>query len=323
MIRFANALPFALALALALACLPASAVGPDPEIASREAGAITAEAPTGGAASESPSEGRAIGPYARIGLDQKPGAQVDLSLPFRDENGDSIDLARIADGRPLLLVPSYFRCPMLCSYVLAGLAQGLDGISPQPGRDYRVAAVSIDPAEGPSLAAAKKRTYLARIGRDPGAAEGWRFLTGSAASIAALTASVGFRYAYDSAIGEYAHPAAVIALTPEGRVSRYFPGAEFPPRDLRLGLAEASRGRVGGLAGRVYLACYRYDPVTGRYAPLVRGGLRILAILVAGSLIFAGVAMERKGRKRAYALARPGSPRSGPVPRAGKARTHG
>jgi protein SCO1/2 len=239
------------------------------------------------------------------GLDQKLGSQVNLSLPFRDEQGEPVTLAQVSSGRPLLLVPAYYRCPMLCTYVLTGLVQGLDGISLQPGRDYRVAAVSIDPREGPSLAAAKKKAYLARIGRDPGAAEGWRFLTGPPASIAALAASVGFRYAYDSVSGEYAHPAAVIVLTPEGRVSRYFPGVEFPPRDLRLALVAASGGGIGGVSDRVYLACYRYSPVTGKYAVYVRGGLRAFAIVLALSLVLAAVAMERKGRKRALTSARP------------------
>jgi protein SCO1/2 len=254
--------------------------------------------------SDPPAAKTAGGPYAKTGLDQKPGAQVDLTLPFRDESGKTITLAQAAAGHPLLLVPSYYRCPMLCSYVLTGLVQGLDGISLQPGRDYRVAAVSIDPREGPELAAAKKKTYLERIGRDPGAVEGWRFLTGPQASIAALTASVGFRYAFDSALGEYAHPAAVIALTPDGRVSRYFPGVEFPPNELRLGLVAASRGKLGSLSDRVYLACYRYNPVTGKYGAYVSGGIRVLGIGILLALILAGVSLERKGRKRTRALAR-------------------
>ncbi|MBW8890062.1 MAG: SCO family protein [Fibrobacteres bacterium] len=243
-------------------------------------------------------------PYSQIGLDQKLGARVDLSLPFRDEAGIPINLAHVASGKPILLVLSYYRCPMLCTYVLTGLAQGLDGISLQPGRDYRVAAVSIDPREGPSLATAKKKTYMARVGRDAGAAEGWRFLTGEQSSIAALAASVGFRYAYDKAAGEYAHPAAVIVLTPEGRVSRYFPGVEFPPRDLRLGLVEASQGKLGSISDRVFLACYRYNPVTGKYAPYLNGSLRALGAFLVLSLILSAVALERKGRKRARALAR-------------------
>lgn len=255
-------------------------------------------------ASAPPSAKATGGPYDQIGLDQKPGAQVDLNLPFRDESGDPITLAQVAAGHPLLLVPSYYRCPMLCTYVLTGLVQGLDGISLQPGRDYRVAAVSIDPREGPALAAAKKKAYLARIGRDPGASEGWRFLTGPQASIAALTAAVGFRYAFDSALGEYAHPAAVIALTPDGRVSRYFPGVEFPPNELRLGLVAASRGKLGSLSDRVYLACYRYNPVTGKYGSYVSGGLRALGIGLVLALILAGASMERKSRQRARARAR-------------------
>jgi protein SCO1/2 len=268
------------------------------------ASSLSASSLSASSLSAPPAPQAAAGPYAQIGLEQKPGAQVDLTLPFRDESGAPITLAQVAAGHPVLLVPSYYRCPMLCSYVLTGLVQGLDGISLQPGRDYRVAAVSIDPREGAALAAAKKKTYLARIGRDRGAAEGWRFLTGPQTSIAALAAAVGFRYAFDSALGEYAHPAAVIALTPDGRVSRYFPGVEFPPNELRLGLVAASRGKLGSLSDRVYLACYRYNPVTGKYGPYVSGGLRVLGVGLVLALILAGASMERKSRKRARAQAR-------------------
>lgn len=241
--------------------------------------------------------------YRRIGLDQRPGARVDLSLPFRDESGADITLGQVADGRPLLVVPVYYRCPMLCTYVLNGLAQGLDDISLQPGKDYRVAAVSIDPREGPKLAADKKQIYLGRIGRDRGAEEGWRFLTGKQPRIAALTASLGFRYAYDSVRNEYAHPAAVAVLTPAGVISRYFPGVDFPPRELRLGLVAASDGKLGGITDKVFLSCYRYNPVTGKYTPYVGGALRIMGVGVILGLIAGGAALERKGRRRARAAA--------------------
>jgi protein SCO1/2 len=128
-----------------------------------------------------------------------------------------------------------------------------------------------------------------------------------------LAASVGFRYAYDTASGEYAHPAAVIALTPGGKVSRYYPGVEFPPRDLRLGLVEASRGKLGGLSDKLFLACYRYNPVTGKYMPYVNGSLRALGALLVSALILGAAALERKGRRRARELAR----------RAEKAAAHG
>lgn len=238
------------------------------------------------------------GPYERIGLDQKPGGRVDMGLPFRDENGSPIRLGDAAAGRPALLVLSYYRCPMLCAYVLNGLAQGLDRITLQPGKDYRVLAVSIDPREGPELAAAKKRTYLSRVGRDPAAEAGWRFLTGEPASIESLAGAVGFRYAYDSVAKEWAHPAAAIVLTPEGTVSRYLPGVEFAPRDLRLALVESSRGKVGGISDRAYLACYRYDPVTGRYVPYVNTAVRVLGVGLVLGIILAGIGLERRGRRR-------------------------
>lgn len=235
---------------------------------------------------------------ARVGYEQNPGGRIPLRDPFRGETGAPVTLGDLTGEMPVVLVLAYYGCPMLCTYVLNGLTQGLDRLSLQPGRDYRVAVVSIDPREGPELAAAKKEAYLGRVGRDKGAAEGWRFLTGPQASITALAQAVGFHYAYDSAAGEFAHPAGVVLLTPAGRISSYLPGVDFQPRDLRLALVEASLGHLGGMADRLFLACYRFNPVTGRYTPYVNGILRLLGGSCLAAFIVAFIFMELRWRRR-------------------------
>lgn len=230
------------------------------------------------------------------GIDQNLGGRIPLADAFRDEAGTPITMSALASDKPVILVMVYFGCPRLCTYVLNGLAQGLDGVALQPGRDYRVAVVSIDPREGPDLAAAKKEAYLGRIGRDKGAEAGWRFLTGTPESIDALAGAAGFRFAFDSASGEYAHPAAAIVLAPEGRISRYLPGVQFRPQDLRLALVEASQGKLGGLADRVFLSCSSFDTATGRYTASVTRVLRGLGVFLVLGLAGGGIWLERKVR---------------------------
>jgi protein SCO1/2 len=228
---------------------------------------------------------------------QKPGEHLPLDALFRDEDGAPVVVGELTRDLPVLLVFAYYRCPMLCTVVLNGLAQGLNRVSLQPGTDYRVVVVSIDPTEGPDLAREKKENYLARIGRDTGAVSGWRFLTGSAESIGRLADAAGFRYALDSLSGEYAHPAGAVAVSPGGRISSYLFGLEFRPRDLRLALVEASAGRVGSLVDRILLTCFRYDPTLGRHTPAVNLVLRLLGLLtvaVLGGFILASVLKERK-----------------------------
>jgi protein SCO1/2 len=179
--------------------------------------------------------------------------------------------------RPVVLALVYYECPMLCTQVLNGLVSALGVLNFEAGREFDVVAVSFNPKEGPGLASQKKANYVERYGR-PGAAGGWHFLTGSPESISRLTDAVGFKYAYDPNIGQYAHGAAIELLTPKGTIAKYFYGIEYSPRDLRLGLIEASDERIGSVVDDVLLFCYHYDPSTGTY------GASVLAIVRAGAI---------------------------------------
>ena len=245
-------------------------------------------APIAGAASP-----RSI--LSSVGFDQKLGAQAPLDLVFRDEGGKPARLGSLLHGRPVLLAFVYYKCPMLCTETLNGLVRALRALSFDAGRQFDVVILSIDPRETPALAAAKEKVYVERYGR-AGGARGWSFLTGDEASIRRLTGALGFRYVYDKELDQYAHPAGLVVLTPQGRVSRYLFGVEFAAGDVRLALVEAAAGAIGTPIDRLVLYCYHYDPMTGRYGP------RILRILQAGgALTLAGLAalvlgMSRGGR---------------------------
>ncbi len=223
-----------------------------------------------------------------IGIDQKLNTQVPLELSFRDEEGRSVRLGDYFGKKPVVMALVYYECPMLCTQVLNGLASALQVLEFDAGREFNVVLVSIDPKETPQLAAAKKKSYLERYQRS-GAAAGWHLLTGEQAAIERLAQSVGFRYAYDPKTGQYAHAAAIMVLTPEGRIAQYYYGIEYPPRDLRLGLIEASRERIGSVADRILLYCYHYDPAKGRYGAVAMNILRlagVATILVLGTFVF-------------------------------------
>jgi protein SCO1/2 len=218
---------------------------------------------------------------------QKLDSQVPLDAMFRDETGAVRPLASFFRGKPVVLALAYYECPMLCTLVLNGLTSALKTMSLTAGTEFDVVTVSFDPEEGPALAAAKKKNYLDRY-RRLGAESGWHFLTGEAESINRLTEAVGFGYRYDPEIDEFAHAAAIMVLTPEGRVSRYFYGVEYPPRDLRLGIVEAGEGKIGTVVDQVLLYCYRYDPATGSYTPVIMNIMRlggVLTVLGMGTLI--------------------------------------
>jgi protein SCO1/2 len=209
-----------------------------------------------------------------VGIEQRLNQQIPPELQFRDETGSSVRLGRYFGQRPLILNFVYFHCPMLCGQVLSDLTGSLRAIGYTVGRDFDVLTVSFDPQETPAIGAAKKKAVLASYGR-PQAEKGWHFLTGSATSVAALTRAAGFEYQYDAKTDQYAHPTAIMVLTREGKVSRYYYGIDFAPRDLRLGLVEASEGKVGTLVDQALLYCYRYDPHTGKYSAIVARALRI------------------------------------------------
>ncbi len=223
----------------------------------------------------------------RVGIDQKLNNQVPLDLTFRDESGRSVPLRSFFGQHPVILTLVYYQCPMLCTQVLNGLVSSMLPLKLDPGKDFEIVTVSFDPSETPQMAAEKKALYVRRYGR-PGAAKAWHFLTGDQANIKALAGAVGFRYEYDPKIKQFAHVSAITLLTPDGRVSRYYYGIEYTPRDLRLGLVESSKGQIGNVVDQVILYCYHYDPTTGKYGAVVINMLRlgaILTMLILGSFM--------------------------------------
>ena len=234
------------------------------------------------------------GLLAKIGLDQRIGESIPLDLAFTDETGQPVTLARYFGKRPVILALVYYECPMLCTQVLNGLVSALGVLNFDVGREFDVVAVSFNPKEGPGLASQKKAAYVERYGR-PQSAGGWHFLTGSQASIDALTKAVGFRYAYDEKIGQYAHGAGIELLTPQGVLAKYFYGIEFSARDIRLGIIEASSERIGTAIDDVLLLCYHYDPATGAYGASVLRMVRAggIATIVAFA-VFLTVSLRRE-----------------------------
>lgn len=194
------------------------------------------------------------------------GAQVPQTALFKDTGGQMVELGSVFDGkRPVLLVFGYHTCPMLCSLVLDELVKGLKDVSWTVGEEFDVVSISIDPRDTPERAATKRDQIVAKYGRGPGA-KGWRFLTGDERSIRSVTDVVGFKYRYDERQGQYAHPAAIYLLTPEGRIARYLYGLSFDSKDLRFGLLEASQGRSVTTVERILMFCYHYDPQGKKYA---------------------------------------------------------
>jgi protein SCO1/2 len=211
-----------------------------------------------------------------IGLDQNLNAQIPLNLIFRDDSGRELPLSTYFGARPVVLALVYYQCPMLCTQVLNGMVMSLRGMSLESGRDFEVVTVSIDPTEMPDLAAKKKAEYLRRYAKGTA---GWHFLTGAEPQIKQLAHAVGFRYAYDPKTKQYAHASAIMVVTPTGKLSRYFYGIEYAPRDLRLGLIEASENKIGSPVDQILLYCYHYDPNTGKYSAIVMNIVRLAGVL--------------------------------------------
>ncbi len=233
------------------------------------------------------------GPLKAVGYDQRIGERVPVDSVWRDESGREVKLGDLLGQRPAVLVLAYYHCPMLCDLVLQGVETGLKPLSLDPGRDFDVIVASIDPAETPAQAAKKKREILKRYAR-PGTEGGWHFLTGSRDGIARLAQTVGFRYVYDPARNQFAHAAGMVILTPEGRVSRYLLGVEFPARDIRLGLVESGHGKLGNVVDQVLLYCFHYDPTVGRYSAATLNILRISAVATVLALALLIVFLRRR-----------------------------
>ncbi len=237
-----------------------------------------------------------------VGFDQRLDEQVPLDLTFRDENGQAVALGTYFGTKPVILVLAYYECPMLCTLVLNGLTGALKALPFDIGREFEVVTVSINPADTPALASAKKANYLARYGR-LGADAGWHFLTGEADAIARLARAVGFRYTYVPEQKQFAHAAGIMVVTPQGKLARYFYGIEFSPRDLRLGLVEAAAGRIGTPVDQILLFCFHYDPVTGSYSALAMNSVRVAGAITVVALVgVLAVYLRREARARQLTL---------------------
>ena len=230
-----------------------------------------------------------------VALEQKLGAQVPLDLAFNDETGRKVLLGDYFGKRPIILTQVYYRCQDLCPMVLDGLVRTLRAISFSAGQEFDVLTVSFDPRDTPALAAATKNDIVKRYAR-PGVAGGLHFLTADADAIGRLMHAVGFRYNYETEKDRYAHATGVMLITPEGKIARYFYGIEFSPRDLRLGLIEASAGKIGSPIDQLLLFCYHYDPVTGKYGLLITNIIRVagvITVLALGTFILLMLRGER------------------------------
>ncbi len=234
-----------------------------------------------------------------VGIDQKLGASIPLDAVFHDESGQDITLAQCLHGRPIVLTLVYFKCPMLCNEVLNNLLRSFNGLTGTSiGRQFDVLTVSFDPTETPELATAKKATYLREYGRS-GASADWHFLTGNQSSIDALTRSMGFRYKWDTRTNQFVHGSGIMILTPQGTVSHYFFGIDYPPNALKQALDDAAAEKATRADDRVVLYCFHYDPLTGRYGLIIDRALKLggmLTVLALGS--FMAVMFHRDIRRR-------------------------
>ena len=213
-------------------------------------------------------------PLNRVAFEQRLNEQLPLDLPFKDEDGKVVKLGDYFGRKPVVLTFVYYECPMLCTQVLNGLESALRVLNESVGEEFDVVTVSFDPRETPVLAAGKKKAYLERYKRDS-AEQGWHFLTGEQASIEALTKASGFSYTWDEASQQFAHASGVVVATPTGKLSRYFFGIEYSPRDLKFALMESTSERIGSLADQLMLYCYHYDPNKGNYGFVAMRAVRI------------------------------------------------
>src|SRR5688572_28237390 len=236
-----------------------------------------------------------------IGIDEKSGTTLPLDLKFVDETGKTVQLRDyFGNNRPVVLQLSYFGCPSLCSLVSNGLVESLNDLTLTMGKEFDVINVSFDPAETARLAKLKKQSCLDAYTR-PAGAEAWHFLTGNPAEIKRLTDAVGFRYKWVESSRQFSHPAALILLTPDGKVSRYLYGVKYEPRTLRLSLVEASEGKIGTTVDRFILTCFHYDSYAGKYTPvamtIMRAGGVVTVITITAIIVFL-IRREKRRERR-------------------------
>ncbi len=234
-----------------------------------------------------------------VRLEQHLGWQLPLEASFRDERGRSIKLGEYFGEKPVVLALVYYNCPMLCTQVLRGLITSMKQMPLEPGKDFRIVTLSIDPSETPELAAAKQEISAGTYDR-PGAFENWHFLTGEETAIRQVADAAGFGYAYDPVTHQFAHPSGIMVVTPEGRLARYLYGVNYSPRDLRLSLVEAGGNRIGSATDQILLYCYHYDPATGRYGFLIARAMQAAGVMTAIGLAgLIGTLLHRERRQAA------------------------
>ena len=232
-----------------------------------------------------------------VGFEPPLNGQMPLDLNFRDETGRNVQLHQFFGQKPVVLAFVYFNCPMLCDQVQMGVVGALRMLSFNPGRDYEVVFISFDSRDTPELAAEKKQAALARFNR-PGTVSGWHFLSGSQESIEAITRAANFRFRYDAKSKLFAHASGVMLLTADGRISRYFYGVEYPGRDMRLGLVDASAGKIGSPIDHVLLFCFHYDPSNATYSASILRIIRLGGILTVLGIV-GGIWIFRRREDRA------------------------
>ncbi len=237
-------------------------------------------------------------PLQDVGIEQRLGTQLPMDAKFRDENGQLVPLSTYFGKRPVVLALVYYECPMLCTQILNGMVRAAKVLSFKPGQEYDVVAISFDARETPKQAAVKKAVYVKAYGHEETAA-GWHFLTGEDASIKRVTDAVGFKYKWDVHIAQFAHASAIYVLTPDGKLSKYFYGIEYSPKDMRLGLVEASQNKIGTAVDQILLFCYHFDPTSAKYTPVALGILRVAGaatVLTLGGFIF--IMLRRDSRQK-------------------------
>ena len=231
-----------------------------------------------------------------VNFNQNLGAQVPLDARFVDSAGNAVTLGQYFGKQPVVLILAYYKCPLLCPEVLHGATESFKQVGFRIGGQYQVVTISINPKEGPALAAKEKKTYVSIYG-DPAAAAGWHFLTGPMPEIKRVADAVGFHFKYIPQLDQYAHAAGIVVLTPEGKVAQYFYGIKYRPEDLRLALVQSSKDKIGSVVDQVLLFCCTYDPDTGKYHALIARVLAIcgaITILLVGGALFVLFRMESK-----------------------------
>lgn len=243
--------------------------------------------------------------FKEVTFAQRLNERLPLEATFRDEAGRTVALGDFFGERPVLLAFVYYQCPLLCSQVMNGISSALKVVPYVPGEDFEVVLISFDPRDTPEAANAKKRAHLLHWSRQD-TAGGWHFLTGDEATIRQVTAAAGFNYTWDEPTKQFAHVSGVLAVTPDGRLSRYFYGVEYSPKELRMALVESGAGKVGSLVDELLLYCFQYDPESGRYGVIVMNLIRLGGILTVALMVGFVLLMRRRESRPAAPTAHGG-----------------